>query len=289
MKLYFHLTVLILFSLFLSHDALADYLEVHHTAKIKHEAQGDSEFIEKVEKGALLELLDNGAQTNGYYHVKAYSFNANGWIYRTLVRRHKGEIPTVTSEPISDNPLADQTLTLTPETRRYAARHLKLGKPQAIYERIREGYVLCQDARLKIPLWVQYELSLNDLDGPAERSDDFRPDTSIPFNARAELSDYRGSGYDRGHMAPAADMNRSRKVMSESFLLSNMSPQIGPGFNRAIWAELEASVRGWVRQRGPLTIITGPIFKPDNDEIRYKVIGKKRCCCTICIFQNNSG
>lgn len=91
---------------------------------------------------------------------------------------------------------------------------------------------------------MQYELSADELDGTASRSDDFRADSSIPFGYRAELDDYSGSGFDRGHMAPAGDMKRSRKVMSESFFLSNMSPQVGIGFNRHIWKNLEEAVRG---------------------------------------------
>ncbi len=94
---------------------------------------------------------------------------------------------------------------------------MSLGKPQGIYERVCEGYVLAQDARLKIPIWVQYELSPDELQGPASRTNNFKPDTSIPSGSRAELDDYSGNGFDRGHMAPAGDMKRSRWVMSESW------------------------------------------------------------------------
>jgi endonuclease G len=173
------------------------------------------------------------------------------------------------------DPLGDPTVVLTAEQRRYAARHLRLGKPQAVYERVREGYVLAQDGRLKIPLWVQYELSPSEARGTVERTEDYRPDMSVPSGSRAELADYRNSGFDRGHMAPAADMKRSRDVMSESFLLSNMSPQVGIGFNRDVWADLEAAIRGWVEQRGTLTIITGPIFDVGTDNmVTYRVIGQ---------------
>ena len=74
-------------------------------------------------------------------------------------------------------------------------------------------------------------------------------------------------------MAPAADMKRSDKVMSESFLLSNMCPQAGINFNRGIWARLEGAVRGWVRQKGTLVIITGPVFEPVDNKVSYFVIG----------------
>ena len=62
--------------------------------------------------------------------------------------------------------------------------------------------------------------------------------------------------------------------MSESFLLSNMAPQIGVGFNRNIWRSLETAVRGWVQERGRLTIITGPVFAIKDNSVSYKVIGE---------------
>ncbi len=273
MKAFYRFFCLTLLICLLITAVYADYLIVSRSATVKAEPNRDAEIIERIETGIYLQLLDDGIQTNGYYHVQTVSLGQPGWIYRTLARRYQGDIPEPAPEARITDPLADPTLTLTAEQRGYAARHLRLGKPQAIYERVREAYVLAQDARLKIPLWVQYELSPGELQGPATRSDDFRPDTSIPFGSRAELNDYRGSGYDRGHMAPAADMKRSLEVMSESFLLSNMAPQVGIGFNRHIWANLEAVVRGWVEQRGTLTIIIGPIFAVEGNQVRYEVIG----------------
>jgi endonuclease G len=251
-----------------------DYLEVRRPAGIKAEPNRDAATIERVTPGTTLQLLDEGRQVNGYYNVETPSPGRSGWIYRTLVRRFPGEVPVPEPEGQIVNPLADPTLSLTPEQRRSAGRHLRLGKPQAVYERVREGYVLAQDARLKIPLWVQYELNANEMSGPASRTDDFQPDTSIPFGYRAELEDYSGSGFDRGHMAPAGDMKRSWRVMSESFLLSNMCPQVGSGFNRHIWKNLETAVRGWVEQRGTLTIIMGPIFGIQSNRVSYQVIGE---------------
>lgn len=121
-------------------------------------------------------------------------------------------------------------------------------------------YLVAYDAQTKDPDWVAYHLLAGRLDGPVHRTDDFRPDPDLPLGGRAELSDYRGSGYDRGHMLPAADNKWSEKAMHESFLLSNISPQVGNGFNRGIWAKLEALVRDWTRQRGELYVVTGPVF-----------------------------
>ena len=247
--------------------AYGDYLEVRLSAMIKAEPTKDASVLSRAKPQTYLKLLDNGRQTSGYYHVELVFSGQTGWIYRTKVRRYPGNLPNNVAESSGtvDTPTTGQ--------QRYAARHLSLGKPQALYERIREGYVLAQDPRLKIPVWVQYELSTDKLNGSAERSDDFRADTSIPNGFRAELEDYEGSGFDRGHMAPAADMNRSEAVMSQSFLLSNMAPQVGIGFNRHIWSQLESAIRGWVEQRGVLTIITGPVFVPENNYVKYQVVG----------------
>ena len=257
--------------------SFADYLEVSRNATLKAAPDRDAIIVLRLEPGEELLLLEGG-QTNGYYHAQLITTTQSGWIYRTLVRRHTGNPPRVT-EAAEATGAVENILNTDPGTRlttaqlAFAARHLSIGKPQAIHERFREGYVLAHDARLKIALWVQYRIAREDLNGAAERSNDFRPDTSIPSGARSELSDYRGSGFDRGHMAPAADMNRSENVMSESFVLSNMAPQVGAGFNRGIWRSLESAVRGWVQQRGTLTVITGPIFDVDNSRVTYRVIG----------------
>lgn len=90
--------------------------------------------------------------------------------------------------------------------------------------------------------WVAYELTKSHLIGKAEeRSGNFRPDPGVKLGSAAP-DDYQGSGYDRGHLAPAADMAFDKTAMSESFFMSNMSPQ-EPGFNRGIWKELEGHVR----------------------------------------------
>ena len=75
----------------------------------------------------------------------------------------------------------------------------------------------------------------------------------------ASLPDYKGSGYDRGHLAPAGDMKWSTTAMSESFYMSNMSPQ-EPSFNRGIWNRLESQVRRWAIDNGSVYIATGGVL-----------------------------
>ena len=91
--------------------------------------------------------------------------------------------------------------------------------------------------------WVHYKLDPNFLKGTTPRINSFRPDPYVSTKS-AELSDYKGSGYDRGHLAPAGDMKYSRESMIESFYMSNMSPQ-NPSFNRGVWRRLEETIREW--------------------------------------------
>jgi endonuclease G, mitochondrial len=138
----------------------------------------------------------------------------------------------------------------------------------------RKGYLLSHDPDRKTPVWVAEHLTRERAQGRvASRSDDFRADADLEPGKRAELSDYRGSGYDRGHMAPAADMEWDEQAMSESFYLSNMVPQAGVGMNRGIWAELEKRVRGWAQERGELYVYSGPIYLAADSE---NTIGKNK-------------
>jgi len=129
----------------------------------------------------------------------------------------------------------------------------------------RQGTVLDKDYFVvnhcdewKIPYWVAYFLSASNLQGDAARTNDFRPDPQLPTDSRSELADYRYSGYDRGHNAPAAAYKRSRAAMSTTFLLSNMSPQT-PRLKRNIWRILEQEVRQTVNTEGEGWIITGNV------------------------------
>ncbi len=108
---------------------------------------------------------------------------------------------------------------------------------------------------------VYYVLTPELINGTQSRTDDFRADSAVSTGS-ASLNDYKGSGYDRGHLCPAADMALNKTSMSESFFLSNMSPQV-PGFNRGIWSTVEDQVRKWALEFDGLDVATGPIFK-DN-------------------------
>lgn len=106
--------------------------------------------------------------------------------------------------------------------------------------------------------WVAYVLTAARATGSEPRTNRFYPDPQLP-GITATDADYRKSGYDRGHLAPAADMSWSPGAMRESFYYSNISPQL-PAFNRGIWKRLESQVRQWAQTDSVLYVVTGPVL-----------------------------
>lgn len=129
-------------------------------------------------------------------------------------------------------------------------------------------YSLAYSAENKQAFWVFYQLSSDNI-GDQDRTDDFRADPAV-ISGSASLIDYKGSGYDRGHLCPAADMTQNKTSMSETFFLSNMSPQTS-GFNRGVWSTLEEKIRAWATNYSKIYVVTGPIFR-DN----LAVIGENK-------------
>ena len=133
------------------------------------------------------------------------------------------------------------------------------------------GYTLSYNEEAEQASWVAYCLTRDEAYGSeAEREDNFREDRSVRSGS-ATLDDYRGSGYDRGHMAPAADFKWSAEAMSDTFYLSNMSPQ-DPSLNRGLWADLEAIVRQMAVDNEKVYIVTGPVLTDGP----FKTIGDSR-------------
>ena len=139
-------------------------------------------------------------------------------------------------------------------------------------------YDLVYDELHEQAKWVFYKLYPSYLNGPYKRRNDFRADPKV-ISKSANHSDYRGSGYDRGHLMPAADMTWSEVALSESFYYSNMSPQ-HPSFNRGVWKRLESKVRSWCMESDSLFIITGPVVNTIFD-----VIGQNRVAIPDAYFK----
>ncbi len=130
-------------------------------------------------------------------------------------------------------------------------------------------YSLCYAEPYEQAAWVAYRLTYDETTGDADRKDDnFKPDDKVETGS-ALPNDYSASGYDRGHLAPAADFVFSESALAETFYMSNMSPQ-APDFNRGIWKKLEEQVRTWIRKEKTLYIVSGGVLKKG-----LKKIGKR--------------
>lgn len=114
--------------------------------------------------------------------------------------------------------------------------------------------------------WVAYKLSGSNLQRASyKRKDNFKPDPDVKSKS-AHPNDYKGSGYDRGHLAPAADFTWTESGLDETFYMSNMSPQV-PGFNRGIWKKLESEVRSWATENNMVYVVTGPVYVEKSEKI----------------------
>ena len=133
-------------------------------------------------------------------------------------------------------------------------------------QRIRHtGYTVSYNKQWKIPNWVAYELTRDELGGNAKRTNKFTVDP-MTEGVSATNSDYSRSGFDRGHMAPAGDMTWDKTAMKESFYFSNMCPQ-RPGLNRGAWKTLEEKIRDWVAHDSAIYIVCGPLSGPSDSTI----------------------
>jgi len=143
---------------------------------------------------------------------------------------------------------------------------MRLGWPTGTEDllRVRDGFVASYDARTRNPRWVLEVLNTSTMSGPGTRKrSNFVEDATLDERFRAKLADFRGSGYDRGHLAAAAGHKNSQRAMDETFELCNISPQVGDGFNRDYWARLERFTRDVaLRTKLDVLVATGPLFLP---------------------------
>lgn len=138
--------------------------------------------------------------------------------------------------------------------------------------RAEQAYLTVYNPHCKIPFYSA-EL-INKPAGVNQRGNNFREDPALDPSVRSTLNDYKKTGFDRGHMAPAADFSYSAVAMSESFLLSNMIPQYHNP-NAGIWSEAEGYAREKAMQQ-PVRVISGPLF----DTLPVQHIGNGVCVPT---------
>lgn len=133
-----------------------------------------------------------------------------------------------------------------------------------------EGYTVSYNADYRISNWVAWELTAEKaVSDKVERKDSFTHDPYLDGCINLNI-DYKSSGYDKGHLAPAADMRWSETAMTESFYFSNICPQ-APALNRGVWKKLEEKSREWAEQYGIVWIVTGPVITDD-----MKRLGKNK-------------
>ena len=162
-----------------------------------------------------------------------------------------------TSSPLSLSPAA--------ELPRWANE--QVAKPEQIIHHI--GYTVSWNPVLLVPNWVAYELTADELIGSEERTNHFKPDPLVEGDP-VVTRDYSNSGYDRGHMAPAADMRWSAQAMRESFYMTNICPQ-NHNLNAGDWKALEERVRDMAEQYEHVYVCCGPIISDP-----YQTIGQER-------------
>ena len=135
------------------------------------------------------------------------------------------------------------------------------GKCDVMLER--DGYSVGYSTNWKQAVWVSYRLTRDEvMSNEVERGSFFARDRELEVGYSTP-QDYANSGYDKGHLAPAADMMWADKAMKDSFLMSNVSPQ-APSFNRGIWSSLEQWCREKAKKETNIVIVTGPIVTTND-------------------------
>lgn len=232
--------------------------------------------LARLEAGEALNCFTDAAtgqaeQRDRFYRVRLPD-EREAWALTSMVRVFPGKAPGRPHIPPT-GPVV------------YHGAHV--GLPRGFTQLVNDGYIVGYDPRLKIPAWVQYRVTREDIAFERARSNAFRVDERLPVPAQATLTDYgaatswaiwtalgldppaptNAAAYARGHFAPARDMSRTVDLERESYLLSNMAPQIHNGYNNGVWGALEGRIRRWVNDRGDLTIIAGPVFLPSPRQL----------------------
>lgn len=140
---------------------------------------------------------------------------------------------------------------LRPETR--------YGMPTADQLLFNREYIVGYSYLFRQARWAMELIGPDNKRDEVERKDYFRADLRVPAKFRADNIDYTKSGHDKGHLVSSADRQATRMENSETFLLSNMSPQL-PEFNRGIWQKLEEAVRDLANKYIEVYVVSGPIF-----------------------------
>lgn len=177
-----------------------------------------------------------------------------------------------------------QTIAIPAEIKPEASRPaqiMRFGFPGTDSVRFLNDYVLSYDRRNRTAHWVFEHLTKESLayNDKVDRSKcEFTEDPEVHPFFRSRNTDYKGSGFDRGHLAAAGNHRKCQRDVEETFFLSNMSPQVGRGFNRDSWNRLEKHVRHMTKRYKNVYVCTGPLYLPRTESdgkkyVKYQVIG----------------
>ena len=138
----------------------------------------------------------------------------------------------------------------------------QLTTPVASQQIAHQGYTVSYNTVWRLPNWVAYQLTVQEVAGDVPRAEHFYEDPLL-LGPQATNNDYKKSGYDKGHMAPAADMKWSETAMRESFYFTNICPQLH-NLNAGVWQDFEDRVREWAVQYGHAYVACGPVVKENK-------------------------
>lgn len=148
------------------------------------------------------------------------------------------------------------------------------------------AYTVSYNPQTLVPNWVAYELTAEETDGPWSRKGlNFIPDPDYD-GVQADHADFKGSGYSRGHLAPAGDMKWDSLAMIESFYFTNCMPQ-ETKFNNGKWNQLEEKTRRWAKQYGSVFIVCGPAYlSSDTVRIGHHGVAVADACFKALLIPN---
>jgi DNA/RNA endonuclease G (NUC1) len=168
---------------------------------------------------------------------------------------------------------ANHALSLTSQEVAVAvAEHLPWGAPRPLIAQpneqllVQRDYMIEYDVGLRVPIWAADHVTGDKID-KVRRSDCFRADPRLSKAAASTPGDYDEPIFDQGHLTPSADLTTSRLAVHNSFVMSNMTPQVCQ-FNRGVWQILEGLTRLWAKEYGEVYVLSGSIFDRNGDGVR---------------------
>lgn len=186
--------------------------------------------------------------------------------FNNLFRRLGFDFGSVkAASPVPERSVPMVLPTTDPSKSNRVSQIMKYGFPSLDNVRSYDNYVLSYDQRNRVAHWVFEHLtpeSVRKSEGVDRSKCDFMPDESIHAFFRSQNSDYKRSGFDRGHLAAAGNHQAYQKCVEQTFYLTNIAPQVGKGFNRDSWNRLEKYVRKLTKNYPNVYCCTGPLYLP---------------------------